>query len=78
MRNTKDRQEIVKYDCVIATILYHQLYWTWSNTTTVKKKGFYDAFDVYILKMKEGEGKWRLRSERVVEDILYSYGGDLL
>ncbi|KAL0084141.1 hypothetical protein J3Q64DRAFT_1736089 [Phycomyces blakesleeanus] len=37
---------------------------------------FYDAFDMCFKKMKE-EKKWKLRSKRVVEDILYSYGTDL-
>jgi hypothetical protein len=36
----------------------------------------YDAFDNCFKKMKE-ETKWNLRSGRVVEDILYSFGADL-
>ncbi|KAI7906311.1 uncharacterized protein BX663DRAFT_557997 [Cokeromyces recurvatus] len=36
----------------------------------------FDVFDNCFKKMKEDK-KWKLRSERVVEDILYSYGSDL-
>ncbi|KAI7901387.1 uncharacterized protein BX663DRAFT_487548 [Cokeromyces recurvatus] len=36
----------------------------------------FDIFDNCFKKMKEDK-KWKLRSEKVVEDILYSYGSDL-
>ncbi|KAI8878659.1 hypothetical protein K501DRAFT_277275 [Backusella circina FSU 941] len=53
---------------------------SFSSDTSEKIKlltnSFYDGFDICFKKMKE-ENKWKLRSERVVEDILYSYEADL-
>lgn len=47
-----------------------------SEKIKILTNSFYDAFDNCFKKMKE-ETKWKLRTGRVVEDILYSYGADL-
>lgn len=47
-----------------------------SEKIKILTNGFYDTFDNCFKQMKE-ETKRKLRSERVVEDILYSFGADL-